>query len=94
MTPTSKPLATPVASIAIDLAGRTITLTSLLGDALSLPVERSGVEITIVSADERPKVSTAGRPVLSVPVRDLSYYNQFIPAKSRRAPAKDSSTQA
>lgn len=85
MTPTPKPLTEPVASIDIDFAGRTITLTSLLGAALTLPVEMSGVQITITSPYERPKVNVA--------VRDLSYYNQFIPTKKRRAAAEDSSKQ-
>lgn len=83
MTPTPKPLTEPVASIAIDFVARTITLTPLLGAALSLPVEPSGVQIAIASGYERPK--------FTVPVRDLSYYNEIPGLKNRSAARGDAS---
>lgn len=77
MTPTPKPFAGHVATLNIDFGARTITLTSLTGDALTLPVEPSGVQIAISSGHERPKVT--------VPARDLSYYDEISGLKSRPA---------
>ena len=83
MTSTSKPFAGHVATLDIDFVARTITLTSLTGDALTLPVELSGIQIAIASGYERPKVT--------VPVRDLSYYNEITGLKSRSATRNDAS---
>lgn len=69
MTPTSRPMTDPVASIDIDFGARTITLTP--------PIEPRGVQITIASGCERPNVT--------VPVRDLSHYDEALRLKNRPA---------